>query len=146
MRRDASLVPLSHQHQHALALCVQIDRSLAAGITPDALATLCTTIVRHFDSERRQHFEVEERVLFPVMSVFETTRHMTDDLIGEHRTLETLRDRLSHTPAPSEVATFSQLLRSHVRKEEGELFEAAQQLLSPEELADLGRKLGVQEK
>ena len=29
MLRDNNLIPLSHQHQHALALCVQIDRALA---------------------------------------------------------------------------------------------------------------------
>jgi len=31
MLRDKNLIPLSHQHQHALALCVRLDRALQAG-------------------------------------------------------------------------------------------------------------------
>src|SRR5580693_2420655 len=31
MLRDKNLIPLSHQHQHCLALCVRLDRALQAG-------------------------------------------------------------------------------------------------------------------
>jgi len=31
MLRDKNLVPLSHQHQHYLALCVRLDRAIQAG-------------------------------------------------------------------------------------------------------------------
>jgi len=31
MLRDKALIPLSHQHQHCLALCVRLDRALQAG-------------------------------------------------------------------------------------------------------------------
>ena len=32
MLRDRNLIPLSHQHQHALALCVRLDRGLKSGV------------------------------------------------------------------------------------------------------------------
>jgi len=35
MLRDKNLIPLSHQHQHALALCVRIER--ASPISADDL-------------------------------------------------------------------------------------------------------------
>ena len=53
MLRDPSLISLSHEHQHALALCVLIDRS-----TADA-DTQARMIVDQYDAERRSHFEVE---------------------------------------------------------------------------------------
>ena len=31
MLRDKNLIPLSRQHQHALALCVRIERAIQAG-------------------------------------------------------------------------------------------------------------------
>ena len=31
MLRDKNLIPLSHQHQHALAMCVRLDRALVKG-------------------------------------------------------------------------------------------------------------------
>ena len=30
MLRDKALIPLSHQHQHCLALCVRLDRAIQA--------------------------------------------------------------------------------------------------------------------
>jgi len=63
MLRDRNLIPLSHQHQHALALCVQIDRSLQAG-TADVQA-LQAQIRTMFNLEIRGHFAAEEEALFP---------------------------------------------------------------------------------
>jgi len=63
MLRDKSLIPLSRQHQHALALCVRIDR--ASPVPQDDLAAWQSEIVQHFAQEVRFHFAAEESVLFP---------------------------------------------------------------------------------
>jgi hypothetical protein len=67
MLRNKSLIPLSHQHQRALALCVRIDR---AQPIPDAdLQAWQAEIEQHFEPEIRVHFAAEESVLFRRMRV-----------------------------------------------------------------------------
>jgi hypothetical protein len=56
MLRNKNLIPLSHQHQHALAFCVSIDRALA---NPAAMETgpIQQEITRLYESELASHFE-----------------------------------------------------------------------------------------
>ncbi len=44
MLRDPSLVPLSHQHQHGLALTVLIDRGLSGNPPPEKAAELALMV------------------------------------------------------------------------------------------------------
>ncbi len=67
MLRDRALIPLSHQHQHALALCLLTERALAAAYTHGILRDQARNIVKHFDDEMRKHFDVEEEALFPAL-------------------------------------------------------------------------------
>src|SRR5688572_21458362 len=128
MLRDPSLIPLSHQHQHALALCVLIDRS------PADVDVQARTIVGQFDSEMRLHFELEERLLFPAAAAHASTRDLVDELIAEHRRMATLVNTLRNARDRATIVEFSGVLRRHVRKEESVLFEEMQRLLPREEL------------
>jgi len=59
MLRDANLIPLSRQHQHALALCVRIDRALPVGDSD--LAAWQSEITQQFQTEIGVHFAAEEK-------------------------------------------------------------------------------------
>ncbi len=133
MLRDPSLIPLSHQHQHALALCVLIDRS------PTDVDVQSRTIVDQFDSEMRLHFELEEGVLFPAAAELSSTRDLVHVLIAEHRRMTALVDALRYAGDRAIIAEFSGVLRQHVRKEESVLFEKMQRLLSREQLDSIGK-------
>ena len=135
MLRDPSLISLSHEHQHALALCVLIDRS-----TADA-DTQARMIVDQYDAEMRSHFEVEERVLFPAAAALLETRDLAQELASEHRRLESMVDALRRGADTATIGEFTALLRQHVRKEEGVLFEEMQRLLSRDELDNIGKLL-----
>ena len=132
MLRDPSLVPLSHEHQHALALCVLIDRSTAD------VDTQARAIVDQFDSEMRSHFEVEERVLFPAAAALPAAHDLVQELIAEHRRMTALVDPLRGAGDRSIIAEFSEVLRQHIRKEENSLFEHMQRALSREQLDRIG--------
>jgi len=132
MLRDPSLVPLSHEHQHALALCVLIDRSTAD------VDIQARTIVDQFDSEMRSHFEVEERVLFPAAAAIPAAHDLVQELIAEHRRMTSMVDVLRRTGDRGIIAEFTDVLRRHVRKEENSLFEEVQRSLSREQLDRLG--------
>jgi len=136
MLRDHNLVPLSHQHHNALTLCVIVDRALGQSSTPPEVEVLARKVVERYDIELRNHFELEEQILFPAFP-----GPLTAALIDEHRQLEKLVSLVRTAPGPALLAEFTSLLRSHVRKEENELFEAVQREIPAETLARLGTEI-----
>ncbi len=140
MLRDPALHPLSRQHQHALALCVRIERGRRS--TAEDLQAWQREVVRLFDQEIRFHFDAEERVLFPAADRFAELQPLVSDLRHEHVQLRRAVDcaAAGQMSAP-DLTAFAALLSSHIRREERELFEAMQKLFSPEELHGLGLEI-----
>jgi hemerythrin-like domain-containing protein len=140
MLRDRNLIPLSHQHQHALALCVQIDRAVqAVAADLDGLQAQARTM---FNLEIRWHFAAEEKVLFPEAAAFPELQPLVKELLSQHATLREYFARAEHRELNSDtLREFAQLLSAHIRKEERQLFEACQKLFSPEKLAAVGNAL-----
>ena len=140
MLRDKSLIPLSHQHQRALALCVRIDR--AQPIPEADLQTWQVEIEQHFEQEIRIHFAAEEDVIFPAARQFGELEPLVEELIVEHASLRELfcQAELRHMSAEG-LPAFAQQLSAHIRKEECQLFERMQRLMESAELAPLGLRL-----
>src|SRR5581483_7541443 len=125
MLRDRTLVPLSHQHQHALALCVRIGKNFAeVHDTPD-VHHWEREIVQLFDTEIRHHFEAEQKYVFPEADKFEDLQQLVDELRIEHtlirRNVERARARQFTV---TQLQVFTAMLSEHIRKEERQLFEA----------------------
>jgi hemerythrin-like domain-containing protein len=140
MLRDKSLIPLSHQHQRALALCVRIDR--AQPIPVKDLQSWQTEVEQHFEQEINVHFSAEEQVLFPTACQFPELAPMVEDLIADHVTLrESFDQAKARTMSAESLPMFAQQLSNHIRKEERQLFERLQQLMSKAELEALGIRL-----
>lgn len=138
MLRDKNLIPLSHQHQHALALCVRIER--ASPIPETDLPAWQAEISQLFQTEIQIHFAAEERVLFPTAHKFQELIPLTGELLAEHVTLREGLAGIQTLPA-ADISSVAKQLATHIRKEERLLFERIQQLLSEEELNTLGREL-----
>ena len=137
MLRDRNLIPLSHQHQHALALCVQIDRSAAPDL--DALQAQVRTM---FNLEIRWHFAAEEEALFPEAAAFPELKPLVEELLAEHAGLRQYFARAERRELDAAaLRAFAQLLSAHIRKEERRLFEACQRLFSPQKLTQVGAAL-----
>ena len=141
MLRDKNLIPLSRQHQHALALCVRIDR--ASPIADADLAAWQAEIAQHFQSEIIIHFAAEEQVLFPAARRFAELVPLVEELFADHAVLrESFRTRRKRTPCRRQICQRSrQRMSAHIRKEERQLFERMQELMNQEELALLGQSL-----
>jgi hemerythrin-like domain-containing protein len=137
MLRDKNLVPLSHQHQHCLALCVRLDRAIQAGEVD--LEAWQAEIQQMFEQEIGFHFAAEEKEIFPVAAQHAELQPLVQELLIGH---VLLRDFFSRAAARKlHVAGLQALvekLASHIRKEERELFEGMQKLMGPEELCALG--------
>ncbi|HEX3352901.1 MAG: hemerythrin domain-containing protein [Terriglobales bacterium] len=140
MLRDKNLIPLSHQHQHCLALCVRLDRAIQAGEVD--LEAWQAEIQQMFEQEITFHFAAEEKELFPAAARFSELQPLVQELMTGH---VLLRDFFSRAAARKlHVAGLQALvekLASHIRKEERELFEGMQTRMTPEELSSVGAAL-----
>jgi hemerythrin-like domain-containing protein len=140
MLRDPNLIPLSRQHQHALALCVRLDRALQAGRVD--VEAWQVEIQQQFESEIGIHFAAEEKELFPAAARFLELKPLVAELLAEHILL---RDYFARAAARSldrqSLGTFGEKLVQHIRKEERRLFEGMQRAMSSRELAAIGSAL-----
>ncbi len=140
MLRNRNLIPLSHQHQHALALCVRIDR--ASPVSDADLAAWQAEIAQLFQGEIRVHFAAEENILFPAARRFPESNPLVEELLLDHFMLrESFAQAEARTMSASDVSAFAQCMSGHIRKEERQLFERMQELMNQEELALLGQSL-----
>lgn len=140
MLRDKSLIPLSHQHQRALALCVRIDR--AQPIPASDMEPWQAEIAQLFEQEIKIHFAAEEDVLFPAARRFRELIPLVDELTSDHvRLRKEFSQAESRLMSEESLPAFAQQLAAHIRKEERQLFESLQQLMSAPELKALGVQL-----
>ena len=140
MLRDKNLIPLSHQHQHALALCVRIDR--AQPIPEQDLQAWQTEIEQHFEQEIKVHFAAEEAEVFPAARKFPELIPLVEELLSDHASLrESFSMVQSRRMSADDLPLFANVLSAHIRKEERQLFERLQVLMTEEELGELGKRL-----
>jgi len=138
MLRAKSLIPLSRQHQHALALCVRVER--ASPIVELDLPTWRSEIALLFEQEIRIHFAAEELVVFPAARGFAELVPLVEELIAEHARLKEWFAR-AESLSSADMVLFVRGLSEHIRKEERQLFERMQGLMGAEALAGLGTRL-----
>jgi hypothetical protein len=138
MLRDRNLHPLSRQHHNGLALVVMTERAFAQDSSAAAIERQCGRAVNRFDLELKNHFEIEEKLLFPAVEEALGPLPLVARLIAEHRQMESQIDRLRAAPTRATLEEFLGLLRTHIRTEENDLFEDIQKRLPAGVLAALG--------
>ena len=143
MLRDRSLIPLSHEHQHALGMCVLVQRALLGDGSEENLARQREVILAMWNGEIREHFAVEESVVFPVLEDYPGAAALVEELAREHAGMRGLFAELEAGADRETMDRLCVMLSEHVRKEERALFEQIQQLLTREQLDALGERLGV---
>jgi Hemerythrin HHE cation binding domain len=125
VKRHAALVPLSHDHHHALVQARRLREAGPAG---------ATAFLRFFASETTRHFREEEELVFPLL--YDDEPESLREILLQHHRLRTLALRLR---AGEDVSgELADLLEAHIRLEERDLFEVIQRAASAEQLAQLG--------
>jgi iron-sulfur cluster repair protein YtfE (RIC family) len=140
MLRNKNLIPLSHQHQHALALCVRIDRASPA---PEGdLDAWQAEITQLWRAEIAIHFAAEEQAIFPVARGFAELAPLVEELFSDHAVLrEGFTQAEAQRMSAADLHALAQRLAIHIRKEERRLFERLQELLDQKTLDALGAEL-----
>jgi hemerythrin-like domain-containing protein len=125
VKRHPALVPLSHDHHHALVHARRL-RQVGAAATPEFL--------RFFAAETTRHFREEEELVFPLLYGDEPEE--LREVLVQHQRIRALAVRLR---AGEDVAQeLGELLETHIRLEERELFELIQRRVPEEQLATIG--------
>ena len=125
--RHPSLVPLSHDHHHGLALALRCRKQALGQLKPmglKGLKELAQELRDFFANNLTRHFLAEEEALFPKMrELVPESAAMVDRLVREH---QQLRDAVAWLDTQSGLSKlvfdFGDLLERHIRKEERELF------------------------
>jgi iron-sulfur cluster repair protein YtfE (RIC family) len=126
-KRHPSLVSLSHDHHHALALALRCRKQGLGQIKPlgaEGLRQRAQEFLGLFATELNSHFRAEEEVLFPLMrGQFPETRQLIDELMRDHETIRRALPQLeAKTGLGKHIFDLGDLLERHIRREERELF------------------------
>src|SRR5579884_323980 len=140
MLRDKNLIPLSHQHQHALALCVRLDRALQANdVNLEAWQAELQSL---FNQEISIHFAAEEKEVFSSATRYPELAQLVEELRAEHATLrEFFRRAAVRSLDEAALGDLVENLAHHIRKEERQLFEGMQKVMTVEQLFTIGTAL-----
>jgi iron-sulfur cluster repair protein YtfE (RIC family) len=125
--RHPSLLPLSHDHHHGLALALRCRKQGLGQIKPmgaEGLRARAQEFLEFYRANLVAHFKAEEKVLFPLMrDRVAGCAAMLDQLVQDHEQLRRAMPQLeSGTGLAKLIFDLGDLLERHIRKEERELF------------------------
>lgn len=138
MQRDENLIPLSHDHQHALDVALRLKRATAADIAD---------VVQRFETwwaqEGDAHFDLEEQHLLPALpSDDEDLQAGCRQVRDEHVALRGIAEELlAGEPDVALANSAGILLNDHVRYEERQFFPLVEERLDEAVLARVGAAL-----
>lgn len=133
MKRIYELALLSGDHQRGLVLAVQARRTAAQSKSDETrVREVWKEIETRFTEELEPHFSIEERYIAEPLRKKGESR-LVEELLSEHRQLRAFFQEGAERNAEA-LARFGELLDRHIRFEEHEFFETAQDKLSPQEL------------
>src|SRR5215216_5609260 len=110
VKRRPALIPLSHDHHHALAAARRLRLAADGG---DASAE-AAAFERFFAEESVRHFRDEEERLFPLVAHAEEAEPLVVRALLEHQQLHALARRL-RTGQTAPIRELAELLEAHVR-------------------------------
>ena len=127
MKRSPALQALSREHHTALVLS-KACAGAAASKDAEKIAAQCAKVKRVFEQELEPHFKLEEEQLLPRMQAAGELA-LVERTLQENRDLRAMATSIALRGNAEALTAFAELLASHVRFEERELFATAERLL-----------------
>jgi hypothetical protein len=145
-KRHESLIPLSHDHHHALAQARRLEAAASMTDVPERRRA-ADDFLNFYLGRLVRHFREEEELFFaPLVDNDEARDRVVQALVEHlqmHALARTLRRQLVDGEAdPETLNQLSKQLTMHVRWEERDLLPLVERLLTPEQLefATVGRR------
>jgi Hemerythrin HHE cation binding domain len=130
VKRVPGLRDLSDDHHTGLVLarrCRQAGRP-DSGVSPERM---WQEVLAAFSSDLEPHFQIEEQHLVPALEAIGEAS-LASRIREEHRALRALRD--AGVQSPLSLQRFGELLESHIRYEERQVFGPTQDRLAEKAL------------
>jgi hypothetical protein len=101
--------------------------------------------------ELEVHAEIEEQIFYPVLKKAAETREITMEAFEEHKLVKQLLDEMSALDVDSEqwtakLTVLKENVEHHVEEEEGEMFKSAREVLTKDQIDDLGARMEAAKK
>ena len=144
--RHPSLIALSHDHHHGLALALRCRKQALGQLKPMGAAGLrerAKEFLEFFSANLVAHFHAEEEVLFPFMcSLTPDGAIMIDGLIKDHELIRRMVAQLEvGTGLAKLIFDLGDLLERHIRKEERELFPLYEKIVPEDKALTIGGEM-----
>lgn len=146
MPRSKSLVPLSHDHHHALRLAQMLKKNAPhlEGM-PESPEGKAARALEFYESDLIVHFAAEEKLLYPFVKGRDSiVDRLFGEIMEEHKQIKHLIEGLSEGGAAEleeKLDMLGGLIDRHIRKEERDLFPRIQEVFSETELNELNGKI-----
>jgi iron-sulfur cluster repair protein YtfE (RIC family) len=145
-KRHPSLLPLSHDHHHGLALALRCRKQALGQIKPmgaQGLRQRAQEFLDFYATELDSHFRAEEEILFPEMRMrVPKSSQLIDELLRDHETIRRAAPRLEGgTELGKLIFDLGDLLERHIRREERELFPLFEQHAGEVDAAKIGAQI-----
>lgn len=134
MKRNKNIIPLSQDHHFALLSGWKIKQGVKKNISYERIKDY---INYHWDNSQSFHFDEEEKVLFPY-----SNDELTQRALDEHKEIRDLLKAINEREDFDLLVLYADKVTEHVRFEERILFPHLEEVLTEEQLAEVGRKLG----
>jgi hypothetical protein len=131
---------LKKDHEKVSGILEKLDATTERGVkTREELFTQLKT-------ELDIHAQIEEQILYPVLKEAKETKDITLEAYEEHGVVKQLLAELEAMPKDDEMwgaklTVLKENVEHHVEEEEGEMFKSAREVLSREEIEELGARL-----
>lgn len=141
MKRHPALLPLTHDHHHALVWARRLR--LAADAGDASRLDTASGFLEFFDAEAVRHFREEEELLFPLLAEVEgTVADEVAQLLVQHLEIHALVHRLRRRVAAgsvpaADVRTLGQHFEVHIRLEEQHVFPHIEEAVPDADLSAL---------
>jgi iron-sulfur cluster repair protein YtfE (RIC family) len=144
--RHSSLIPLSHDHHHGLALALRCRKQALGQIKPmgaEGLRERSTEVAQFFATDLVPHFRAEEEILFPlVRTAAPQSVPIIEQLRKEHEQISAMVENLEKGHGVSQILfDLGDLLERHIRCEERELFPLYEENVAADQANLAGEKI-----
>jgi hemerythrin-like domain-containing protein len=141
-----SLIPLSHDHHHGLALALRCRKQALGQIKPTGAAGLrerAREFLSFYTDHLSAHFHAEEEVLFPLIgSAAPGSSTIINELVRDHEQIRAAVTQLENGNGLAKlIFDLGDLLERHIRKEERELFPLFDRHMKTAEAEAAGRDI-----
>ncbi len=131
---------LKKDHEKVAGIFEKLDATTERGVkTREELFT-------QLKQELDVHTRIEEEIFYPVLKQAKETEDLTLEAYEEHNVVKQLLTELEELSKDDEtwgakLTVLKENVEHHVEEEEGELFDGAREVLSREQIEDLGTRM-----